>query len=73
MNTGIQVRPHSLDNLEGKYDWIKDDLRKEKCHGRIAWRESDDGDYDVRDLISVMEALNVIDFPNDSGTHPVAS
>ncbi len=62
LNTGIQVRPHSLDNLEGKYDWIKDDLRKEKYFSRIAWRESDDGDYDVRDLISVMEALNVIDF-----------
>ena len=73
LNTGIQVRAHSLDNLEGKYDWIKDELRNENYFDRIAWRESDEGDYDVRDLISVLESLNVFDFPNDSGMHPIAA
>lgn len=73
LNTGIQVRPHSLDNLDGKYEWIKDELRHASYFNRIAWRESDDGDYDVRDLICVLEAINVFDFPNDSGSHPVAA
>ena len=27
--------------------------------------------HDVRDLIAIMEAINVIDFPNDSGMHPI--
>ena len=73
LNTGIQVRQHSLDNLDGKYEWIKEELKNEKYFERIAWRESDDGDYDVRDLICVMEALNIFDFPNNSGIHPIAA
>lgn len=74
LNTGIQVRQHSLDNLAGKYDWIKDELKNEKYFDRIAWRESDHGEYDVRDLICVMEALNVFDFPNDKRqNHPIAA
>lgn len=71
LNTGIQVKDHSIANLDGKYDWIKDELRHESYVNRIAWEESDDGDYDVRDLICILEALNVFDFPNDGGKHPV--
>jgi hypothetical protein len=71
LNTGIQVKQHSLDDLADKFDWIKDELRHEPYFKMIAWRESDNGEYDVRDLIAVMEAMNIIDFPNDSGTHPI--
>lgn len=71
LNTGMQVKEHSIANLDGKYDWIKDELRAQPYYDRIAWNESDDGDYDVRDLICILEALNAIDFPNDSGKHPV--
>lgn len=71
LNTGIQVKDHSIANLDGKFDWIKDELRHETYLKRIAWEESDEGDYDVRDLICVLEAFNVIDYPNNSGTHPV--
>ncbi len=71
LNTGIQVKQHSLDALDGKYDWIKDELKGQPYYDLIAWRESDVGEYDIRDLICVMEALNVFDFPNDGGVHPV--
>ena len=73
LNTGIQVAQHSLDNLAGHYDWVKLELEHEPYHNQIAWREKDDGDYDVRDLICILEALNVFDFPNNSGQHPVAA
>jgi len=73
LNTGIAVKAHSIANLDGKYEWIKEELRHTPYYHRIAWRESDDGDYDVRDLISALEAMNVIDYPNDQGTHPVAA
>jgi len=73
LNTGIAVKPHSIANLDGKFDWIKDELRNQPYFSRIAWRESDDGDYDVRDIIAVLEAMNVFDFPNDSGNHPIAA
>ncbi|PKP78507.1 MAG: hypothetical protein CVT81_04065 [Alphaproteobacteria bacterium HGW-Alphaproteobacteria-3] len=73
LNTGMQVKDHSIANLDGKYDWIKEDLSSKPYVNRIAWRESDDGDYDVRDLICVLEAMNIFDFPNDCGVHPVAA
>lgn len=73
LNTGMQVKEHSISNLAGKFDWIKEDLRAEPYYGRIAWAESDKGDYDVRDIICVLEAMNIFDFPNDSGSHPIAA
>lgn len=73
LNSGIQVKPHSLANLDGKYEWLKDELATEPYFDRIAWKESDKGGVDVRELICVLEALNVFDFPNDSGRHPIQS
>lgn len=73
LNSGIAVKAHSIANLDGKYEWIKDELRDMAYYSRIAWRESDDGDYDVRDIICILEAMNVIDWPNDSGSHPIAA
>lgn len=71
LNTGMQVRQHSLDNLALKYEWIKTELSGMPYVDQIAWKESDNGSYDVRDLICVLEALNIFDFPNDRGTHPI--
>lgn len=71
LNTGIQVAQHSLDNLAGHYDWLKLELDDMPYASAIAWREKDDGDYDVRDLICILEALNIFDFPNNGGQHPV--
>jgi hypothetical protein len=73
LNTGIAVKPHSIANLDGKFDWIKELVGDYSYASRIAWRESDEGDYDVRDLVSILEAMNVIDFENDKGLHPIAS
>lgn len=73
LNTGIAVKAHSIANLDGKFDWLKDDLKDQPYFSRIAWRESDDGDYDVRDLIAILEAMNVFDFANESGQHPISA
>lgn len=71
LNTGIAVKAHSIANLDGKYDWLKKELQGQPYFNLIAWKESDKGDYDIRDLICVMEAMNVFDFPNDKSRHPV--
>jgi len=73
LNTGIAVKHHSIANLDGKFSWIKEEIADETYASQIAWRETDDGDYDVRDLICVLEAMNVIEFPNDSGVHPLSA
>lgn len=73
LNTAIAVKQHSIDNLDGKYDWIKELLKTETYFNNIAWKEDDTGEYDVRDLICILEALNVIDYPNHESRHPISA
>jgi hypothetical protein len=75
LNTGIQVAPQSIYNIAGVFDWLKDEISSERYKDRISWRESDDEEYDVRDLISILEVFNIFDFPNDVNVakHPIAA
>jgi hypothetical protein len=75
LNTGIQVAPQSIYNKAGVFNWMKKIIAKEPYAGLIAWNESDAGEYDVRDLIGILEALNIFDFPNDvnASKHPISA
>jgi hypothetical protein len=75
LNTGIQVAPQSIYNIAGVFDWLKEEISGETYRNQISWRESDDEDYDVRDLIAVLEVFNVFDFQNDVsvGKHPFSA
>jgi hypothetical protein len=75
LNTGIQVAAQSIYNIAGVFDWLKEEIRDEPYESRISWKESDDEDYDVRDLIAVLEVFNIFDFPNDVsiGKHPISA
>ncbi|XYJ10453.1 AIPR family protein [Telluria sp. B2] len=75
LNTGIQVAPQSIYNIGGVFDWLKEEIEDQPYFNEIAWSESDDRDYDVRDLISVLEVFNIFDFPNDVSVskHPIAA
>lgn len=70
-NSGIMVKDQSIYDTQGVFEPLREIVSKTSWSDRIAWRESDAGEYDVRDLISVLEAFNVIDYPNDSGNHPI--
>lgn len=71
LNTSMQVQAMSLDNLAEKFDWIKDVLKNESYLKEIAWRENEPGEFDARDLISLMTCFNVDLFPNADDTQPV--
>lgn len=73
LNTSLQVAPKSIYNIDGVFDWLKDELESESYRNQISWKESDDADYDVRDLIGVLELFNVFDFDNDEPKHPVSA
>lgn len=75
LNTGIQVAPQSIYNIAGVFDWLKAEIEHEDYADRISWKESDDNEYDVRDLIAVLEVFNIFDFPNEvnAGKHPIAA
>jgi hypothetical protein len=73
LNTGMQVAPKSIYNIDGVFDWLKKEVSGRPYEKMIAWRESDSASYDVRDLISVLELFNIFDFPNDIAKHPIAA
>ena len=73
LNTGMQVTPKFIYNIDGVFDWLKAEVSGKPYETMISWRESDSADYDVRDLISVLEMFNIFDFPNDGGKHPISA
>ena len=75
LNTGIQVAPQSIYNIAGVFDWLKEEIAGEDYATEISWKESDDEEYDVRDLIAVLGVFNIFDFPNEvnAGKHPISA
>lgn len=58
-NTSAQVRDESLANLEGSFDWLKDELErvKAKYAGQVAYRENEDDakfPIDVREIVALL-------------------
>lgn len=73
LNTSLQVAPQSIYNIDGVFEWLKTEISNESYSDLVSWKESDDGEYDVRDLISVLELFNVFDFPNDEPKQPITA
>lgn len=71
LNTGVQVQAMSLDNLSGLFEEIKSELRKHGLADKIAWSENDEGDFNARDIISLMLCFNIELYSNADKTHPV--
>ena len=70
-NTGITVKDQSIFNTQGIFEPLRERVADQPWASLIAWKESDIAPYDVRDLVGVMEALNVISYENGKDTHPV--
>jgi hypothetical protein len=73
LNTSLQVAPKSIYNIDGVFDWLKEEISNEAYSDLVSWKESDDGDYDVRDLVSILELFNVYDYDNDESKQPIAA
>lgn len=73
LNTSVQVQPKSLDNLAGKFNWLKEELADTPYADKIAWRENDDGAYDVVYLLSLLTCFNIFAYPNDGEAQPVVA
>ena len=71
LNTSVQVQDMSLDHLSGLFDWIKREIKQEPYYNQIAWSENDPGEFDARDLVSLMTMFNIEIHPNDDDEHPV--
>lgn len=69
LNTAVQVQEASLANLQGKFDWIMKILASKPYADQIAYRENEDKEFEIRELISLMTAFNVELYP-DGSKHP---
>ncbi len=74
LNTSVQVQPMSLFNLKEQFDWIKKELAAEPYYARIAWRENDPGEYDAREIISLLYLFDIFSYPNsDMSRFPITA
>jgi AIPR protein len=69
LNTTIQVQQKSLLDLKGSFEWLQKALSDEPYRERIVFKEGDDGDIDVREIIALLYCLN----PKLDGRQPVAA
>jgi hypothetical protein len=71
LNTGVQVQAMSLDNLSGMFEKIKTELKLHNLDNSIAWSENDDGQYNARDIVSLLLCFNIEQYNNNDNNHPV--
>jgi len=71
LNTTVQVQQMSLDELGGRFQWIKEELQGELYAQNIAWRENEPGEFDARDIIAFLTCFNILRYPNGGDEHPV--
>lgn len=74
LNTNIQVAEESIINLGGAFEPFKAEIKDTSYFDLIGWHENETGEYDARDIFAILNALNVVLYPNDEkDRHPVES
>lgn len=69
LNTAVQVQEMSLANLGKRFDWIGEILQDTPYKDCIAYKENQDGDFTIREIISLMTLFNIDKYPDES-IHP---
>jgi hypothetical protein len=69
LNRSLQVDDPSLENLRGTFSEIKEKLDGKPGHDQISYRQGDQGDVDIQQVLTYMMMLNLNEFP-DRKKHP---
>jgi AIPR protein len=72
-NTGITVQAQSIFELDRVFEPIKAVIAKYAYAAEVGYKESDSKKFDVREFISALELMNIEDFPNGGGKHPISA
>lgn len=78
LNTGMQVKQHSLDNLSNLFDGIKCVLADMPYADKVSYRENEDLPISILDILSVMACFNIEQYPNKAEPgraqiHPISA
>jgi hypothetical protein len=72
LNASLQVKPYSLDNLAGRFEWIKESLADAGFVGKIAWRENEPQSVTALDVVSLLACMNIDKYPPAiNASHPI--
>lgn len=71
-NTSVQVSDIALFNLDDKFDNIKEAISLESYASRIAYKDNEDKDLHVYELLRLMYALDKDKYPDDTAA-PIQS
>jgi len=63
LNTAVQVDDASLMNLEGKFDWVKEELKQEPYADQISYKMNEEGKFDIREILGLITLFNVNKYP----------
>ncbi|MEK6678032.1 MAG: AIPR family protein [Nitrospirota bacterium] len=63
LNTAVQVDDASLMNLEEKFLWVKEALKKEPYAEQISYKQNEEGKSDIREILGLMTLFNIKKFP----------
>jgi hypothetical protein len=69
LNRSLQVDNPSLANLSGAFDSIKAEMAGKPGQGQIAYRQGDEGDVDILDVLTIALMFDLNRFP-DRKKHP---
>lgn len=71
-NTSQQVQDKSIAELEERFSIIKEAIKNEKYAKDIYYKENENGDIDVTDIVSILNLFNIDKYPNKN-ENPIAS
>jgi len=70
LNTGVQVTPASLANLDNHFNWLKEAIEDAPFKDKIAFKQFEEGEYTVTDILCILDLFNIDDFPVDGDKFP---
>ncbi|KFE42136.1 AIPR family protein [Staphylococcus agnetis] len=71
-NTSAQVSDVALFELDDKFEFIKDSIKDETYAHHVAYKDNDDKDIRIAELLKLMFAFNIKRYPDD-GSAPVSA
>lgn len=71
-NTSAQVSDIALFELDDKFEFVKDAIQNEKYADNVAYKDNDNKEIQIAELLKLMFAFNVKRYPNDSSA-PVSA
>jgi hypothetical protein len=70
LNTGVQVQAASLANLAHHFDWLKTAIKDAPFEDKVAFKQFEEGEYTVTDVLCILDLFNIDDFPVNGDKFP---